>query len=74
MAAGFVKINASIEHGNAESFDSALNETVTGCNACHAAVGSEFIQVTLGTESSLSMRHSHKFMHSKMMGEHQHTH
>jgi hypothetical protein len=74
MKGGFDKINAAIEHGNAESFDSALNETLNGCNACHAAVGSEFVQVTLDAERSLSMRHSHKFMHNKMMGEHKHTH
>ncbi|MFQ5755888.1 MAG: hypothetical protein ACE5H7_07295 [Acidiferrobacterales bacterium] len=74
MTASFNKLNAAIEHGNSKSFDKALNETVKNCNACHAAVGSEFVQVTLDAQRSLSMRHSHEFMHRKMMGQHMHKH
>jgi cytochrome c556 len=74
MTGSLNKLNAAIEHGNLESFDKALSETVKNCNACHSAVGSEFVQVQLDAERSLSMRHSHTFMHRKMMGEHKHKH
>ena len=74
MTQSFNKLNAAIEHGKRESFDKALAETLTNCNACHKAVGSEFIKVTLDVDESLSMRHPHQLKRSKMMGPHTHTH
>ncbi|MFQ5544547.1 MAG: hypothetical protein ACE5FE_01090 [Acidiferrobacterales bacterium] len=74
MTDSFSKLNAAIEHGNLESFDKALSETVKNCNACHDGVGSEFVKVQLDAERSLSMRHSHEFMHRKMSGKHMHKH
>ena len=74
MTGSFNKINAAIEHENPKSFNKALTETVKNCNACHAAVGSEFIIVTLDVNESLSMRHPHQFTRSKMMGQYMHKH
>ena len=74
MTGSFNKINAAIEHGNGKSFNQALDDTVKNCNACHDAVGSKYIQVTLDAKNSLSMRHSHKFIDSEMMGKHMHNH
>lgn len=74
MRASFNKLNAAIEHGNLKSFNKALAETIKNCNACHAAVGSEFVQVTLDAKHSLSMRHSHEFIDRKMMGQRMHKH
>jgi cytochrome c556 len=74
MTGSFNKINAAIEHENSESFSKALSETVKNCNACHGAVGSGFINVTLDVNESLSMRHPHQLTRSKMMGQHMHKH
>ncbi len=74
MTQSFNKLNAAIEHGDSESFQKALGETVTNCNACHKAVGSDFIKVTLDVDESLSMRHPHQLKRSKMMGPHKHKH
>ncbi len=52
-------LSEAIEHGNPESFYKAMNDTVKNCNACHVAVGSSFIKVTLDVDESLSMRHPH---------------
>lgn len=74
MTQSFNKLNAAIEHGKRESFDKALGETLTNCNACHKAVGSEYIKVTLEVDESLSMRHPHQLTRRKMMGPHTHKH
>jgi hypothetical protein len=74
MTQSFNKLNTAIEHGNRASFDKALQETLTNCNACHKAVGSEFIKVTLEVDESLSMRHPHQLERRKMMGPHTHKH
>ncbi len=74
MTGSFNKINAAIEHEDPKSFSKALTETVKNCNACHAAVGSGFIVVTLDVDESLSMRHPHQLTRSKMMGQHMHKH
>jgi hypothetical protein len=74
MTASFNKLNVAIEHGNRESFNKALTETIKNCNACHTAVGSKFVEVTLDAKHSLSMRHSHEFIDRKMMGQHMHKH
>ncbi len=74
MTAGFNKLNAAIEHGDTAAFVTALEETVTSCNACHVAVGSPFIKVTLEARDALSLRHSHDLGESKMPGKHMHKH
>ena len=74
MSQSLQKLNTAIEHGKRESFQQALGETVTNCNACHKAVSSEFIKVTLEVDESLSMRHPHHLKPSKMMGPHTHKH
>ncbi len=74
MTASFRKLKESIDHGKRESFDQALTETVKNCNACHAATGSPFIQVTLEVGESLSLRHPHSFGKSKAPMEHMHKH
>ena len=74
MTAVFNKISAAIEHKNPKSFNQALTETVNNCNACHKAVGSGFIDVTLDVKESMSMRHPHQLRSSKMMGPHMHKH
>ena len=74
MTQSFAKLNAAVEHGNRQAFDTALRETVTNCNACHTAVGSAFIKVTLNVDESLSMRHPHQLVKSKKPGAHTHTH
>ncbi len=74
MTGSFNKINAAIEHEDPKSFNKALNETVKNCNACHTAVGSGFIVVTLDVNESLSMRHPHQLTRSKMMGQQMHKH
>jgi hypothetical protein len=74
MTQSFAKLNAAMEHGNRQAFDKALTETVTNCNACHTAVGSVFIKITLNVDQSLSMRHPHQLTKSEKPGEHMHTH
>ncbi|MFQ5936725.1 MAG: hypothetical protein ACE5LB_09975 [Acidiferrobacterales bacterium] len=74
MTPRFDKLNAAIEHGNTSAFEKALTETVENCNACHAAVGSAFVKVTLDVDESLSMRHSHQLLKSKKPGTHMHKH
>lgn len=74
MTQSFAKLNAAMEHGNRQAFDKALTETVTNCNACHTAVGSAFIKITLNVDESLSMRHPHQLTKSKKPGAHTHTH
>lgn len=74
MTESFSKLTAAIEHGNRESFDKALIGTLNNCNACHAAVGSGFIKVTLDVDESLSMRHPHRLTKSKKPGAHMHKH
>lgn len=70
----FEQLEAAIEHGNEKKFQAALETTISSCNACHAATGSSFIQVTLDPPSSLSMRHPHKLMKSDAPGGHTHKH
>jgi hypothetical protein len=59
MTASFNKINAAIEHGDVASFVTALGEAIKSCNACHVAVGSPFIKVTLEGRDAVSLRHAH---------------
>lgn len=66
-------LEEAIEHGNRDKFDAALKQTVQNCNACHKAVGSPFIQVSLDVPAGLSMRHPHVF-NASQVEEMQHTH
>lgn len=61
-----------IDHRDQEAFVQALEQTVQVCNACHQAVGSPFIQVTLEPPEALNMRHPHKLQSSEAPREHTH--
>lgn len=69
----FHEIQEAIEHGKKADFNAALEQTVKNCNACHKAVGSPFIRVSLDVPAGLSMRHPHIFQKSNAE-EMQHTH
>jgi hypothetical protein len=72
MAPSFDALEDAIEHNSHEKFVKALTQTINTCNACHTATGSEFIQVTLDAQESLSMRHPHTFMERAVPGGHSH--
>lgn len=72
MTGSLAKLSAAIEHGNGKAFQTALEQTLQNCNACHQAAGSAFIRIGLDADRSLSMRHSHAFLHSEVMGKHKH--
>ncbi|MDH3691832.1 MAG: hypothetical protein OEU36_20510 [Gammaproteobacteria bacterium] len=72
MNGPFLKVQKAIEHGQREAFYAGLQEATKSCNACHAATGSEFVQVTLDIGDSLSIRHPHKFDKSKAPVSHTH--
>lgn len=61
-----------IEHRDQEAFGQALEQTVQVCNACHQAVESPFIRVTLEPPEALNMRHPHKLRSSEAPREHTH--
>ena len=61
LAPSFEALSSAIKDNDDEEFDEALVQTIDSCNACHAATGSPFIQVTLNARDSLSLRHPHKF-------------
>ncbi|ATJ83330.1 hypothetical protein ACFPTY_09945 [Halomonas beimenensis] len=61
-----------IEHRDREAFAQALEQTVQVCNACHKAVGSPFIRVTLDPPETLNMRHPHQLRSSEAPREHTH--
>jgi hypothetical protein len=72
MAPSFRGLEGAIEHGSEKKFQKALGQTVSTCNACHTATGSEFIQVTLDADDAVSIRHPHTFSESGMSGGHTH--
>ena len=74
MSGNLRGLSEAIEHGNPESFYKAMNDTVKNCNACHVAVGSPFIRVTLDVDEGLSMRHPHALGESKAPAKHTHKH
>lgn len=74
MSPSFDALNAAIEHGDRGAFNDALTGTVEQCNACHTAVGSGFVEVTLDVDESLSMRHPHRLQPSEKPGDHTHSH
>ena len=72
MTPNFEALGKAIEHGNQRKFQQALVQTIETCNACHAATGSGFVQVTLKSRNSMSLRHPHKLMPREMAGGHSH--
>ncbi len=72
MSANFKNLDEAIEHGNLDDFNKEVAATVKSCNACHAATGSAFVQVTLDVDKSLSLRHPHAFDKTKVPKEHGH--
>jgi len=74
LSPSFDELNAAMEHGDRQAFNEALTGAVEQCNACHAAVGSGFVEVTLDVEESLSMRHPHRLQQSEKPGDHTHSH
>ncbi len=74
MGTSYAALEEAIEHGNHEKFEKALEQTISTCNSCHVATGSEFVEVTLNARESLSMRHPHRFMRREMPSGHTHGH
>ncbi len=72
MSGDLHRLNDAIEHSDLKSFYVAMNDTVKNCNACHVAVGSPFIRVTLDVDEGLSMRHPHALGKSKVPAKHTH--
>jgi hypothetical protein len=70
--AGDWAVEHAIEDSNHEKFEKALVQTISSCNACHTATGSDFVQVTLDASDSLSMRHPHRFMEQQAPSDHAH--
>lgn len=60
MTPSFDALEDAIEHGNGEKFETALVQAINACNACHAATGSGFVEVTLEVPNLLGLRHPHK--------------
>ena len=79
LAEGFLspqleRLDASIDHGNREQFLEVIDQTVESCNACHVAVGSPAMVVSLDVAEDLSLRHPHQLAPSTKPGEHTHKH
>lgn len=53
------RLDDAISHGDKADFDKALHETVVHCNACHVAVGSAFIKVSVDVAPNMTIRHPH---------------
>jgi hypothetical protein len=63
-------LDDAIGHGDKAAFDKTLNETVAHCNACHAAVGSAFIKVSLNVTPNMTIRHPHILKRQKATAHH----
>jgi len=72
LAPSFEALTSAIKNTEDEKFDEALVQTIASCNACHAATGSAFIQVTLDARDALSIRHPHRFAQQAAAGGHGH--
>ena len=72
MAPSYHALEEAIEHGNHEKFEKALEQTISTCNSCHVATGSEFVEVTLDAREALSLRHPHRLMRREMPAGHTH--
>ena len=66
-------LEEAIEHGDTNSFSTALDRTIKTCSGCHAAVGSDFIQVVLDAPEALSIRHPHKLKAREVVEGHTHA-
>ena len=66
------KIDDLIAHGDKAGFIKQLSATVMHCNACHKAVGSPFIQVSLDVSPNMTVRHPHVLVKEKAMEHHHH--
>ncbi|NIR30857.1 MAG: hypothetical protein GWN84_16385 [Gammaproteobacteria bacterium] len=73
MQQPFAELEEAIEHTDHGAFTAALAQSIENCNACHQAVGSPFIQVSLNPSSQLSMRHPHKLTSSEPLHKHRHA-
>ncbi len=74
MASSYEALEGAIEHGNANKFQRALQQTISSCNACHTATGSDFVQVTLDAKEALSLRHPHRLDQRGAPAGHTHSH
>jgi len=79
LANGFLapqmdRLDAAIDHGNRAGFIETIEQMVASCNACHVAVGSPAMVVSLDVAHGLSLRHSHLLAPSEKPGEHHHKH
>lgn len=72
MGPSYEGLESAIGHGNSKKFSKGLESTVNACNSCHAATGSEFVQVTLDAADGLSMRHPHRLMMRDAPAGHHH--
>jgi hypothetical protein len=72
LGPSFEALESAIEHNDHEKFEKALTQTIDTCNACHAATGSDFVQVTLDAREALSIRHPHKFIEREVPDGHAH--
>ncbi|PXX97227.1 hypothetical protein [Halomonas sp. LBP4] len=72
LSGPLTKLAELIEDRDQEAFGQALEQTVQVCNACHQAVGSPFIRVTLEPPEALNMRHPHQLQSGEAPREHTH--
>jgi len=72
MAPSYQDLESAIGHGNGEKFSRALQTAIDACNGCHAATGSNFVEVTLDAPDGLSMRHPHRLMMRNAPAGHHH--
>ena len=68
----FEALSKAIKHGNNENFVTALDGTISACNACHVASESPFIQVTMDARDAISLRHPHALTGSELAEGHSH--
>ena len=59
MKPSLESLEAAVDHTVEERFGEALEQNVSTSNACHAAIGSGFVQGSLDLPSKLSLRHPH---------------
>lgn len=72
LGPSLARIESTIEHENKGEFMQALKNTIKACNACHEAIGSDFVKVTLDPPDNLSMRHPHDLQPSEAPMDHEH--
>jgi len=67
MEPNFEALGEAIERSDEKVFGAALERTVDTCNACHAATGSGFSQVTIDASEAISIRHSYRLAERKAL-------